>query len=220
MRNPILREFLPFWDALTPSEQRLLDGAAVSRSFEKGARLHNGTADCNGLFLVTAGLLRVFLTSDTGREITLYRLLERDICLFSASCILKNIRFEVFVEAERAAEVLVLPAPVYQEILASSLPAAEYTSKIMASRFSDVMWVMEQVLFSSFGRRLAEFLLEQRVLEGGDHLILTHEEIARHLGSAREVVTRMLRYFQSEGLVSLSRGGITLQDPAGLENLP
>ena len=220
MQNPTLREYLPFWDALTPAEQRRLDGAVVSRSFEKGARLHNGDADCNGLFLVTSGLLRVFLTSDSGREITLYRLLERDICLFSASCILKNIRFEVFVEAERAAEVLVLPAQAYQEVLESSRAAAEYTSKLMASRFSDVMWVMEQVLFSSFGRRLADFLLEQRALEGGDRLTLTHEEIARHLGSAREVVTRMLRYFQSEGLVSLSRGGLTLLRPEDLAHLP
>ena len=220
MQNPALREYLPFWDALTPAEQRHLDVAVVSRSFEKGARLHNGDADCNGLFLVTSGLLRVFLTSDSGREITLYRLLERDICLFSASCILKNIRFEVFVEAERAAEVLVLPAQAYQEVLESSRAAAEYTSKLMASRFSDVMWVMEQVLFSSFGRRLADFLLEQRALEGGDRLTLTHEEIARHLGSAREVVTRMLRYFQSEGLVSLSRGGLTLLRPEDLAHLP
>lgn len=221
MRNRILEEYLPFWAKLSSGEQTRLDEAAVSRTYEKGERLHNGRADCNGLFLVTKGRLRVFLTtSDTGREITLYRLLERDICLFSASCILQDIRFEVFVEAERQTEVLIIPAGIYQELLDSSRPAADYTSKLMASRFSDVMWVMEQLLFSSLGRRLGEFLLEQRAIEGGDRLSLTHEEIARHLGSAREVVTRMLRYFQSEGLVSLSRGGITLLDPAGLAHLP
>ena len=221
LRNRILEEYLPFWAKLSSGEQTRLDEAAVSRTYEKGERLHNGRADCNGLFLVTKGRLRVFLTtSDTGREITLYRLLERDICLFSASCILQDIRFEVFVEAERQTEVLIIPAGIYQELLDSSRPAADYTSKLMASRFSDVMWVMEQLLFSSLGRRLGEFLLEQRAIEGGDRLSLTHEEIARHLGSAREVVTRMLRYFQSEGLVSLSRGGITLLDPAGLAHLP
>ena len=220
MKNRILEEYLPFWAKLSSGEQTRLDEAAVSRTYEKGERLHNGRADCNGLFLVTKGRLRVFLTSDTGREITLYRLLERDICLFSASCILQDIRFEVFVEAERQTEVLIIPAGIYQELLDSSRPAADYTSKLMASRFSDVMWVMEQLLFSSLGRRLGEFLLEQRAIEGGDRLSLTHEEIARHLGSAREVVTRMLRYFQSEGLVSLSRGGITLLDPAGLAHLP
>lgn len=221
MRNRILEEYLPFWAKLSSREQTRLDEAAVSRTYEKGERLHNGRADCNGLFLVTKGRLRVFLTtSDTGREITLYRLLERDICLFSASCILQDIRFEVFVEAERQTEVLIIPASIYQELLDSSRHAADYTSKLMASRFSDVMWVMEQLLFSSLGRRLGEFLLEQRAIEGGERLSLTHEEIARHLGSAREVVTRMLRYFQSEGLVSLSRGGITLLDPAGLAHLP
>lgn len=221
MKNRILEEYLPFWAKLSSGEQTRLDEAAVSRTYEKGERLHNGRADCNGLFLVTKGRLRVFLTiSDTGREITLYRLLERDICLFSASCILQDIRFEVFVEAERQTEVLIIPAGIYQDLLDSSRPAADYTSKLMASRFSDVMWVMEQLLFSSLGRRLGEFLLEQRAIEGGDRLSLTHEEIARHLGSAREVVTRMLRYFQSEGLVSLSRGGITLLDPAGLAHLP
>ena len=89
----------------------------------------------------------------------------------------------------------------------------------MASRFSDVMWMMEQILFTSFDSRLSAFLLEQSEIEGSDSLTMTHEEIARHLGSAREVVSRMLKYFSDDGLVQLSRGRVTLLDSKRLRAL-
>ena len=89
----------------------------------------------------------------------------------------------------------------------------------MASRFSDVMWVMEQILFTKLDSRLATFLLEQSKIEASDTLQITHEEIAKHLGSAREVVTKMLKYFTTEGAVQLSRGRITLTDKKKLNDL-
>ena len=100
-----------------------------------------------------------------------------------------------------------------------SIAAANYTHELMAARFSEVMWLLDQILFRRFDSRLAGFLLEERRIEGADLLPLTHERIARHLGTAREVVTRMLRYFQSEGLVKLRRGGVELLDRKGLQAL-
>jgi CRP/FNR family transcriptional regulator len=87
----------------------------------------------------------------------------------------------------------------------------------MASRFSDVMWIMEQILFMSFDQRLAIFLIEQSAIQESDDIHITHENIAKNMGSAREVVTRMLNYFQDEGIVELHRGGIKIIDRKRLE---
>lgn len=214
-----IADYFPIWDKLTAAERKLLESAAVRRSAPQGALLHNGSADCVGLFVIRAGQLRAYILSDEGREITIYRLFERDICLFSASCIMSSIQFEVTIEAEKPSELWVIPAEVYQKLMESSLAVANYTSQIMASRFSEVMWLIEQVMWKSFDQRLAAFLLEESVLEQSDELKITHEKIAHHLGTAREVVTRMLRYFQSEGLVALTRGSIRLTGRVRLEAL-
>ena len=89
----------------------------------------------------------------------------------------------------------------------------------MASRFSDVMWLVEQIMWKSFDKRLAAFLLEESNIEDSLTLRITHEVIGNHLGNPREVVTRMLKYFADEGLVALSRGTVTLTDPDKLRKL-
>lgn len=212
-----LKEVLPFWETLTKEQQQKLLAAAKEQVFQKGAILHQGNTDCSGLFLVKKGRLRVYILSEGGKEITLYRLLERDLCLFSASCIMKNIQFDLYISAEQDTVIYLLPAAVYQSLMEEAIEVSAFTNELMASRFSDVMWVMEQVLFTSVDKRLANFLLEQGTLIESSVLNITHEEIARHMGSAREVVTRMLKYFQSEGLVQLNRGSITLLDSKGLK---
>lgn len=214
-----LEEVFPEWKKLTPEQQRDVRAAVTERHCHKGELLHQGSNDCSGLFLVRSGQLRVFILSSGGKEITLYRLFERDICLFSASCIMKNISFDLHVEAEKDSDIWIIPPDVYDRLLKNSLPVMEYTSGLMASRFSDVVWIMEQVLFTSFSSRLASFLLEQNAVEDSSLLHITHEEIARHLGSAREVVTKMLRYLAEERLVRLSRGKIELLDTKRLRNL-
>ena len=214
-----IRDYFPIWEEFSPVQQEKLTGSAISRSVSKGTVLHNGSMDCTGLLLVKSGQLRAYILSDEGREITLYRLFDRDICLFSASCMMRSIQFEVTIEAEKDTELWLIPTEVYQSVMQESAPAANFTSEIMASRFSEVMWLMEQILWKSFDKRLAEFLLAESALEGSDRLQITHEQIARHLGTAREVVTRMLRYFQSEGLVKLSRGTVEITDADKLEQL-
>ena len=185
----------------------------------QGTVIHNGSMDCTGLLLLEQGQLRSFMLSEEGREITLYRLLDGDICLFSASCMLRSIQFDVTITAQRDTSLWVIPAELYKSIMAQSAPLANFTNEVMADRFSNVMWLLEQVLWKRFDQRLALFLLEERVLEGTDMLKLTHEAIGSHLGNPREVVTRMLRYFQSEGLVELARGTVKITDANGLKEL-
>lgn len=211
--------YLPIWKQLTKEDQRALEQAAVFRSVPKGTILHNGSADCIGVLVIKSGQLRSFIVSDEGKEVTLYRLLERDICLFSAACMMSSIRFEVTIEAEKDSEVWLIQTEYYHEVMERSAPLANYTCQILASRFSEVMWLMDQLLFKRFDARLATFLLEESAIEGSDSLDITHEKIANHMGTAREVVTRMLKYFQEERMVSLTRGGVTLQDRAKLNAL-
>lgn len=214
-----LAEYLPFWDKLTVEEQKLLLDTAIKRIVPKGTLLHNGSADCVGLFVIRSGQLRAFILSDEGKEITIYRLFERDMCLFSASCIMRSIQFDITIEAEKDSQLWVIPTDVYQKLMDHSLAVSRYTNQIMASRFSEVMWLMEQIMWTSFDQRLATFLLKESTLDNSDTLKITHEKIAAHLGTAREVVTRMLRYFQSEGLVSLMRGSVKLTDRKRLQEL-
>ncbi len=211
--------YFPIWNKLTAIQKQKISGSAVERTVKKGTMLHNGSMDCTGLLIVRHGQLRAYILSDAGREISLYRLFDLDICLFSASCILHSIQFEVIIEAEKETDLIVIPADVYKGILEESAPAANFTNEIMASRFSEVMWLLEQILWKSFDRRLAGFLLEEAALEGTDSLKITHEIIGSHLGNPREVVTRMLRYFQSEGMVRLSRGTVEITDPEKLRRI-
>lgn len=211
--------YLPVWNKLDKSQQDILIKSAVSRKFKKGELLHNGSADCTGLILVISGQLRAFTVSDDGREITMYRLFNRDICLFSASCIMNSIQFDITITAEKDTDVLLIPSDTYKNIMEVSAPLANYTNEVMASRFSEVMWLIDQVMWKSFDKRLADFLLTEANIEDTNKLKITHEIIGNHLGSPREVVTRMLKYFVNEGFISLSRGTIEIIDKNGLKKI-
>ena len=213
------QDYFPIWDKLEPAQQNWLLDNLVARKVEKGTVIHNGSMDCTGLLVVESGQLRAYILSDEGREITLYRLFDRDICLLSASCMIRSIQFDVTVVAEKDTRLWIIPAEVYKGVMESSAPAANFTNELMATRFTDVMWLIEQIMWKSLDKRLAAFLLEEAAIEGSNELKITHEAIANHMGSHREVITRMLRYFQGEGLVRLSRGMVAILDEERLKSL-
>lgn len=187
----------------------MLKNSVYEKNIEAGTLVKSG-GDCLGLMLVKSGQLRAYVQSDDGKEVTLYRLLSRDMCLFSASCMMKNIQFDVSISAEKDTSVWVIPLDVYENLMKNSAIVANYTNELMSARFTDVMWLIEQIMWKSFDKRLAEFLVEESAVEESDELNITHEQIARHLGTAREVVTRMLKYFQMEGMVTLERGVVKI----------
>ena len=212
-------KYFPVWNKLTPSQQEKLREVSHPLQVTAGTVVHNGSMDCLGLLLIRSGQLRVYTLSSEGREITLYRLFDHDICLFSASCVMPSVQFEVIVEAEKDSDLWVIPSCLFKNFMEDSAPVANYANQLISSRFSEVMWLMEQIMWRSFDKRLAAFLLEESSLEDTTELKITHEKIANHMGTAREVVTRMLRYFQSEGLVKLTRGTVELTDIKGLRAL-
>ena len=214
-----LAEYLPFFPKLSPRQQQLLLDSLEPMEAKAGTVVHNGHLDCLGLLIIQSGQLRVYALSSEGREVTLYRLFDRDICLFSASCVMPDIQFEVVVEAEKDTKLWVIPSCLFKELMEESAAVANYANQLISSRFSEVMWLMEQIMWKSFDKRLAAFLLEESALEETSVLKITHETIANHLGTAREVVTRMLRYFQSEGMVKLARGTVEICEERRLQEL-
>lgn len=212
------KNYFPIYEKLTPQEQELLTKHARLHTFEKDTLIHNGSNDCLGLILIKSGQLRAFITSEEGREITIYRLFDRDMCLFSASCMMNNIQFDVAITAEKDTDVWVIPTEVYKKIMEQSAAVANYTNQLMASKFTDVMWLIEQIMWKSMDSRLASFLIEEISITDSTLLHLTHDKIANHMGTAREVISRLLKYFQSEGIVSLGRGTIEIIDLEKLEN--
>ena len=212
-------QYFPIWNKLTADQQQRLRSVTDLQKIPKGTVIHDGSPECKGMVLVKSGQLRAYLLSDEGREVTICRFFEMDICLFSASCVMPNMMFDVFIEAEKDTEIWVIPACLYQNLMEESLPLASYSRDLITNHFSEVMWLMEQIMWRSFDKRLALFLVEESRIEQTDALKITHEKIASHLGTAREVVTRMLRYFQSDGMVKLTRGTVELTDKKALEAL-
>ena len=161
-----------------------------------------------------------YLLSGEGREVTLFRIEEGGGCVLSASCVISEINFDTFLGAERDTRLLIIPSGVFARLAEGNLRVKLWMYEQAASRFSDVVWSMQNLLFNRFDRRLADFLLEEYARTGSREIRMTHEQIAQNVSSAREVVARMLKRFASDGLVDVSRrGAVRLLDTEGLKNI-
>ena len=212
-------EYLPFWNKLNAEQQQRIENVIEFRQIKKDTHIHDSSADCLGLVMMKSGQLRAYILSEDGREITISRLFEYDVTLLSASCVMPDMQFNVMIEAEKDTEFWSIPACLFKNLVDDSLAVSTYCRNLLSSNFSELMWLMEQIMWRSFDKRLAEFLLEEVRLEDSPVLKITHEKIANHMGTAREVVTRMLRYFQNEGMVKLTRGAVEIVDETALEDL-
>ena len=214
-----LSKYLPFWDKLTEAQRQRITQLVEYRKVTKDTHIHDSSAECLGLVIVRSGQLRAYILSEDGKEITISRLFEYDVSLLSASCVMPDLQLNVMIEAEKDTEFWSIPAYLFKNLMEESLAVSNYSRSLLSSNFSELMWLMEQIMWKSFDKRLAAFLLEESQLEDSLILKLTHEKIANHMGTAREVVTRMLRYFQSEGMVKLTRGTIEIVDKKKLDAL-
>ena len=211
--------YIPFWDKLTADQRNRIAQVIEFRTVKKGTHIHDSSADCLGLVMVKSGQLRAYILSEDGREITISRLFEYDVSLLSASCVMPDMQMNVMIEAEKDTQFWSIPACLFKNLVDGSLAVSAFANSLISGNFSELMWLMEQIMFKSFDKRLAAFLLEEMAIEDSISLKTTHEIIANHMGTAREVVTRMLRYFQSEGMVRLTRGTIEITDEKKLRDL-
>lgn len=214
----IYKEIFPFWGKISGTDRDYICQNSYLVTYPKGKNIHDGS-ECSGVILVRSGSLRLSMMSDEGKDITLYRLHKGDLCMLSASCVLSAITFDVFVDAEEDSECCVISGPAFAAVSERNPDIRIFALETAVSRFSDVMWVMQQILFMSMDRRLAIFLSDEAARTGRDTIPLTHGQIARYMGSAREVVSRMLKYFAGEGIVEVSRGGIRILDKRRLREL-
>ena len=215
----LFKKTFPFWDTMSDSDKETFLRSSYQISFKAGTNIHDGN-ECTGVILIKSGSLRLYLLSEEGKEITLYRLFPGDMCILSASCVLSSITFDVFVDSEENSECVVVGGCAYEDLSRRMPEAKIFALESAAQSFSDIMWVMQQILFMSMDKRLAIFLLDEIAKTGSETVKLTHEQIAKYIGSAREVVSRMLKYFSSEGIISASRSeGIKILDKKRLRAL-
>ena len=208
----LLRGAFPFWESMSEFDKDTFCASAQIVKFQKGTNIHDGN-NCTGIILVRTGSLRMYMLSEDGKEVTLARLFPGEMCILSASCVLHTVTVDIFVDSEDTSDCVVIGGCAF-ESLARRMPEAKiFALESALSSFSDIMWVMQQILFMSMDKRLAIFLLDEASKSGSDTIKLTHEQIAKYMGSAREVVSRMMKYFVAEELVTTSRSdGIKIID--------
>jgi len=212
-----VRSHLEFYEKLNEHEKSMLDRAVTKTHFRKGASLRSKDSECLGVLLVHTGALRAYIQSEDGREVTLYRLESGELCILSASCILNSLNFDISIDSDQDSEVYKINLGVFDELIKKNVWVENFSYKSAVERFSDVMWAIEQVLFMRFDKRLAIFLLDESSKTG--EVEATHDAIAKYVGSAREVVSRMLKNFQTQGIVELARGSIRITDRDALKKL-
>ena len=215
----LLEESFSFWEKLSDLEKDALINNVSEIRYEKGTWLSGSDDSCAGVFLIRSGTLRVYMLSEDGKDLTLFRLNPGERCILSASCVLKLIRFEVLIEAETDCRIFVINGPFFSGLAEKNVWVENFSYKVAALRFSDVMEAIQRIFFLSVDKRLANFLLEEMETKGTDAISLTHEQIARYIGSAREVVSRTLKSFYVMGAVELSRGGIKIIDKKLLQSM-
>ncbi len=218
MFDPIYKEIFPFWDKISETDKDYICQNSYTITYPKDTNIHDGN-ECSGVIFVRSGSLRLSIMSDEGKDITLYRLHQRDMCMLSASCVLQTITFDVFINAEEDSECYVISGPAFAAVSERNPSIKIFALETAVSRFSDVMWVIQQILFMSLDKRLAIFLSDESARTGSNTITLTHGQIAKYIGSAREAVSRMLKYFTNEKIVEVSRGGIKILDKKRLRKL-
>ena len=206
---------ISFYQYLTPEEQDLLDRSMQQVTCRKSQVVHRHGDSCVGLIFVRKGRLAFSILSEEGREITVFRIEKGESCILSAACVLQSLEFESHITAEVNSEIAILPAPTLSQLMNSN-PDVE---RLVYKQYSGVLRTMQQIIFLSLEKRLATFLLEESQRRQSPSFSATHEQIARYIGSSREVVTRMLNQFAGRGIVSLGRGTVTVLDPEALEDV-
>lgn len=214
----IYSDCFPFWNTLSDNVKDFLCTHSSEVYFDKEQAVHNNT-ECTGLYIVKSGRLRLYMLSEDGKEITLYRLSPGEVCMLSASCVLQSITFDVYIDAEIPSECYMINAAAFHTI-SEKIPAVKiFALETAVSRFSDVMWILQQIVFMSMDKRLAIFLYDEILSNGTDTITMTHDQIARHLGTAREVITRMLKHFAADGILNVTRKGIHIIDRTKLKQI-
>ena len=191
---------------------------AQTMSVPKGTVLFRDGDLCKGYVFVTDGAVRVQKMDPQGREIVLYRVEDGQTCMLTTSCLIGGEPYPAEGVAESEVTLAMLPAPVFEKAMADSAGFRRFVLASIGRRIGDLMMLVEDVAFGRMDVRLARMLLK-RTKESGGVLVCTHQELATELGTAREVVSRLLKDFERKGWVTLSRGKVAIDNISALESL-
>lgn len=217
-KEEILRK-KSFWEHLTEIQKELLLRESRIVRYQAGDSIYSSVRECLGAVFILEGIMRTYLLSDEGKEVTIYRLREGDCCILAASCVLSVITFDVEIEAQTECAALVIPAGLLAAMSRENVYMDNFMYKEAAKRFSDVVEALQQMIFLSLTQRVVSFLLDESAKTGSSSIAMTHEEIAKIIGSAREAVSRTLKQLAKTGSISLNRGEIKLERKESLYQL-
>jgi CRP/FNR family transcriptional regulator len=194
--------------------------AGFIRQFFKAAKIMQLAANqpicrqgmqCSHLALVIEGTARVYKIGENGREITLYRIGPGESCILTASCIMSRKPFPAFAVSEQPIKALIISTSDVVHWANQAQAWRDYLFELISERLGDVISIVEEVAFRRVDRRLAGYLLQHTDNEN-NRMQATHQSIASDLGTSREVVSRILKDFEQQELISITRGAITLED--------
>ncbi|MCW8891157.1 MAG: Crp/Fnr family transcriptional regulator [Sedimenticola sp.] len=206
-----LKQRIPFLNQGDDQLNKLFYTQASITHLKSGQPICHEGNECSHLAIVLEGTARIYKLGENGKEITLYRIGQGESCILTASCILSEIPFPAFAVCETDIEAAIIPAAAVQQWLSESALWRDYIFSLVASRLSNIIHVVEDVVFRKMDRRIAGYLCS-RATESGALITTTHQVIASELGTSREVVSRILKDFEQEKLIKVTRGAIQLLD--------
>lgn len=220
--SDIKREFLssrlPFWDRLRENQRDALVAGARTARYKKGSQLADVGEDC-GVILVKRGRICAIAVSEEGREVALLCCYSGDMCLLAAHAFMDTAAFNISISAETEADVMIIDTKTFSDVCKSNIHAEGYIRRVISDHFSMVVGNIHHMLIHSPERRIAAYLCSAAERTGSGKVRATHEQIAKHVGTAREVVTRTLKKMAGEGMILSERGFVVIKDKAALKKL-
>lgn len=209
-KKDFLEKTIPFFNELKEDDKDSIISRSFIAEYKKNQVVHTKDSECIGLLLTISGNFRVYISAPNGRQITLFKLYERDICMLSASCSFPNLNYDVNLEAEEDSVAIILDSMLIKELSESYISVMKFLLDLTQDKLSQIMYVLEQTTFFSLNDRITDYLLEQSRYKNSKLLNITHEQIANEIGSSREVVSRVLKKFEKENMIKISRSRIKI----------
>jgi len=203
----------PFANELGDLEE-LFFSRLYLQKLDNGTVLLDESRECTGVIFVLSGSIRIYKISDEGREITLYRISRGETCVLTVACLMGtgNIPFPVAASAEQKSEVVFMPVEQFRQFFYKSGSIQKFLFSSMSAKFYSILGLVENITFRRTSDRLMDYIISKSA--GGTYPVYaTHESIASDLGTAREVISRLLKDMESKGIVSLNRGKIIYNPP-------
>lgn len=208
---------IPVFQNMSAAGKDLFKKEMVLKKIDRAARILEKGAQVSGAYIVVNGRLRVYSIAPSGAEATLYCIDPGETCVLALNCLFQNIAYPAWVDSEPDTEVAVVPGAAYRSLFRTEPSVQDLTVQALSTSVFRLMDELEQLHFCKLEHRLASFILTRT--EGAGELRMTHQEMAYHLGTAREVISRIINIFSQNKLIETSRGGITVLDPQAMMDM-